>query len=64
MTTEVISSAWPLHFSIVYAMAGIVNTLDGAISHLADLADNPKIDYQQIVIYSSFVTTAFEVWLR
>ncbi|ORX33273.1 metalloendopeptidase [Kockovaella imperatae] len=45
-------------------VASIVDSLDGAINHLAYLADDPRIDYQSVVVWSSFLTTAFEVWLN
>ncbi len=41
----------------------VVYTLDGVITQLANVVDNPSIDYQQLVIYSSWLQTAFEVWL-
>jgi hypothetical protein len=44
-------------------MASIVSALDGVLTRIADLADNPKIDYQAFVIYSSWLVAAFEVYL-
>ncbi|OCF42102.1 STE24 endopeptidase [Kwoniella heveanensis CBS 569] len=41
----------------------IVAALEGVISRLAALADNPKINYQQLVIISTWLQTAFEVYI-
>jgi len=42
----------------------IVSTLDGVITRLADLSDHPSINFQQVVIISTSLQTAFEVWLK
>lgn len=42
----------------------VVVALDGVITRLANLADNPAINYQQMVIVSTWLQTAFEVWLQ
>ncbi|WVQ97691.1 hypothetical protein IAU59_004805 [Kwoniella sp. CBS 9459] len=41
----------------------IVSALDGVISRLAALADNPRINYQQLVIVTTWLQTAFEVYI-
>ena len=38
-------------------------TVDTWMTHLADLADNPSFNYEQFVVYSSWVITSFEVYL-
>ncbi|AAW42768.1 hypothetical protein CNBD1440 [Cryptococcus deneoformans B-3501A] len=40
-----------------------VALLDGVISHLAHLADNRAIDYRFIVVLSTWLQTAFEVYI-
>lgn len=40
-----------------------VALLDGVISHLAHLADNRAIDYRFIVVFSTWLQTAFEVYI-
>jgi STE24 endopeptidase len=44
-------------------MSSLVSALDTALSRVADLADNPSIDYKQLVVVSSWAVAAFEVWL-
>ncbi|WVF70200.1 hypothetical protein IAT40_004988 [Kwoniella sp. CBS 6097] len=41
----------------------VVAALEGVISRLTALADNPKINYQQLVIISTWLQTAFEVYI-
>ncbi len=44
-------------------MSIIVDRLDAVISKLADLADNPNIDYLNLVVVFGWLQTAFEVLL-
>lgn len=44
-------------------MSVIVDKLDSVISTLADLADNPNIDYLNLVVLFGWLQTAFEVFL-
>ena len=43
--------------------SAVLLTLDSVITRLANLADNPSIGYQQLVVISTWLQTAFEVWL-
>ena len=44
-------------------MSLVITQLDKVITTLADLADNPKIDYLNLVILFSWLQTGFEVFL-
>jgi len=44
-------------------MSGIVDRLDGVINHLANLADNPNINYLDLVVLFGWLQTAFEIAL-
>ncbi|ORY23813.1 peptidase family M48-domain-containing protein [Naematelia encephala] len=41
----------------------IIESIGNGIDRLAQLADNPTIDYQQVAIYGSWLLTTFEVYL-
>jgi hypothetical protein len=44
-------------------MGIVVDRLDGVISHLASLADNPNINYLDLVVLFGWLQTAFEIAL-
>jgi hypothetical protein len=44
--------------------SAVVNALDGVLTRLAGLADNPAIDYQYIVIMSGWIQSIFELQLE
>jgi len=44
-------------------MSGIVDRLDGVINQLASLADNPNINYLDLVVLFGWLQTAFEIAL-
>lgn len=44
--------------------SAVVNALDGVLTRLASLADNPAIDYQYIVIMSGWIQSIFELQLE
>lgn len=48
---------------ILSEMSLILDRLDAVISRLADLADDPTINYQALVIASSWLQTGLEVYL-
>ncbi|WWC67541.1 uncharacterized protein I206_101450 [Kwoniella pini CBS 10737] len=41
----------------------VVNAVDGVITYLAGIFDNPSINYKELVILSTWVQTAFEVYV-
>ncbi|OCF76532.1 STE24 endopeptidase [Kwoniella mangroviensis CBS 8886] len=41
----------------------LVSAIDGVITYLAKLVDTPKINYRELVILSTWVQTAFEVYI-
>ena len=66
LTCLLILSVPLCRFVQVFATAmviAIITAIDGVITRLADIADNPAIDYKRFVIVSSWLQTAFEIWL-
>ena len=45
------------------ALQNLLRPLDSWMQHVARLADNPTINWESIVLYSSLAQTAFELWL-
>lgn len=57
---------WKRSFILSYlivSMSAIINQLDAVITRLADLADDPSIDYYSLVILFGWLQTGFEVYL-
>ncbi|KAI9635595.1 metalloendopeptidase [Dioszegia hungarica] len=43
--------------------SSLVASIDNGLSHIAGLVDRPNLDYENIVIYSSWLLAAFEIWI-
>ena len=43
-------------------MSSIVAQIDAGLSYVASLVDRPEIDYESVVVYSSWAVTAFELY--
>jgi hypothetical protein len=48
------------HSSCILIMSRLVSALDSGIGQLATIFDKPSIDYENIVLYSSWLITGFE----
>jgi hypothetical protein len=45
------------------AFTPVLSTVDGVITRLADLTDNPAYDYESWVVATTWLQTLFEVYL-
>jgi hypothetical protein len=43
--------------------SSLVASIDNGLGHIASLVDRPNLDYENIVIYSSWLLAAFEIWI-
>lgn len=43
--------------------SSLVASLDSGLGQLARLVDKPSLDYESIVLYSSWLVTGFEVYV-
>jgi hypothetical protein len=44
-------------------MSSLVAQIDAGLSYAATLVDRPEIDYESVVVYSSWAVTAFELYI-
>jgi STE24 endopeptidase len=45
-------------------MSSIVAQIDAGLSYVASLVDRPEIDYEALVVYSSWAVTAFDLYIQ